>query len=90
MSYLSRGLHGEPVRILQTKLSIVADGVFGLATEDALKSYQSQNGLVADGVAGPDTFMQMGLHELLRADALPGIPRAQAFVWYPSGAGHGE
>lgn len=65
MSYLSRGLHGEPVRILQTKLGIVADGVFGLATEDALKSYQSQNDLAADGVAGPDTFIQMSLHELL-------------------------
>ena len=65
MSYLSRGVHGEPVRILQEKLGITADGIFGMATEEALKGYQSQNGLAADGIAGPDTFMQMGLEELL-------------------------
>ena len=65
MSYLSRGVHGEPVRILQEKLGVTGDGIFGMATEEALKSYQSQNGLAADGIAGPDTFMHMGLHELL-------------------------
>jgi peptidoglycan hydrolase-like protein with peptidoglycan-binding domain len=65
MSYLSRGVHGEPVRILQEKLGVTADGIFGLATEEALKGYQSGNGLAADGIAGPDTFMSMGLHELL-------------------------
>jgi peptidoglycan hydrolase-like protein with peptidoglycan-binding domain len=65
MSYLSRGVHGEPVRILQTKLGITADGIFGGATDEALRSYQSQNGLDVDGVAGPDTFRHMELHELL-------------------------
>jgi len=65
MSYLSRGLQGEPVRLLQEKLGIPSDGIFGMATDQALRSYQSQNGLVVDGIAGPDTFMQMGLQELL-------------------------
>ena len=65
MSLLMRGLHGEPVRVLQGALGITADGIFGLATEEALKQYQQQNGLVVDGIAGPDTFSQMGLHELL-------------------------
>jgi peptidoglycan hydrolase-like protein with peptidoglycan-binding domain len=65
MSMLSRGLHGEPVRILQQQLGVTADGIFGVATETALKEYQSQNGLAVDGIAGPDTFFQMGLHELL-------------------------
>ncbi len=65
MSYLSRGVHGEPVRVLQTALGITADGVFGQATEAALRAYQSQNGLASDGIAGPDTFLQMQLHELL-------------------------
>ena len=42
-----------------------ADGVFGQATEAAVIQYQSANGLSADGIAGPDTFTQMGLHELV-------------------------
>lgn len=32
-----------------------ADGVFGIATENAVKEYQRKNGMEADGVAGPIT-----------------------------------
>ena len=32
------------------------DGIFGPGTEDAVKSFQKQNGLKADGVAGTDTL----------------------------------
>jgi hypothetical protein len=56
---------GEPVRILQEKLGVPADGIFGPATEAALLEYQRQNGLSPDGIAGPDTFTAMGLHELV-------------------------
>lgn len=65
MSILARGLSGEPVRILQNKLGVSEDGVFGGGTEASLKEYQTQNGLAVDGIAGPDTFMHMELHELL-------------------------
>jgi len=65
MSYLRKSVTGEPVKILQTKLGVPADGDFGPATEAALKAYQTKNHLAADGVAGPDTFMQMGLGELV-------------------------
>ena len=65
MSILMRGLQGEPVRILQQKLGVEADGVFGGATETALKAYQGCNGLVVDGLAGPDTFCKMELWELV-------------------------
>jgi peptidoglycan hydrolase-like protein with peptidoglycan-binding domain len=65
MAILKRGLAGEPVRMLQKKLGIEADGDFGPGTETALKDYQKANGLAVDGVAGPDTFMKMGLHELV-------------------------
>lgn len=65
MSMLRRGVHGEPVRILQAKLGVDADGIFGVGTEKALIDYQKANSLDADGIAGPDTFSQMGLHELL-------------------------
>ncbi|MCE1236966.1 MAG: peptidoglycan-binding protein [Hyphomicrobiales bacterium] len=65
MSYLRKGVSGEPVKILQAKLGVAADGDFGPGTEKALKDYQSAHGLAADGVAGPDTFMAMGLAELV-------------------------
>jgi len=65
MALLRRGLVGEPVRILQEKLGVTADGIFGKDTEAALLQYQNDNGLSADGIAGPDTFTAMGLHELV-------------------------
>lgn len=65
MSLLMRGIQGEPVRILQQKLGVDADGVFGVKTDEALRGYQSSNGLAVDGIAGPDTFMHMGLFELM-------------------------
>src|SRR5262245_46521016 len=65
MAILKKGLSGEPVRRLQAKLGVAADGDFGPATEKALKEWQTKSGLAADGVAGPDTFMAMGLYELV-------------------------
>jgi murein L,D-transpeptidase YcbB/YkuD len=65
MGLLRRGLAGEPVRILQEKLGVAADGIFGHDTERALIQYQNDNGLSPDGIAGPDTFTAMGLTELV-------------------------
>lgn len=65
MAILKRGLAGEPVKILQAKLGVAADGQFGPATEEALKAYQKDHGLSVDGIAGPDTFMALGLPELI-------------------------
>jgi peptidoglycan hydrolase-like protein with peptidoglycan-binding domain len=65
MSILKRGLSGDPVRVLQTKLGVTADGIFGPGTDTALRDYQKKHGLLVDGVAGPDTFVQMGLYELV-------------------------
>ncbi len=65
MSILKRGLKGAPVKRLQAKLGITADGDFGPGTERAVKEFQAANGLAVDGIAGPDTFTAMGLHELV-------------------------
>ncbi len=65
MSILKRGLKGAPVKRLQSKLGVNADGDFGPGTEKALKEWQSTNGLAADGIAGPDTFAAMDLYELI-------------------------
>lgn len=65
MAILLRGLKGEPVKRLQEKLGIEADGIFGGGTEAALKKYQQENDLKVDGIAGPDTFSHMGLYDLV-------------------------
>lgn len=65
MSILKRGLKGAPVKRLQEKLGITADGDFGPGTERAVRAFQEANGLTVDGIAGPDTFSAMGLHELV-------------------------
>ncbi len=65
MSILKRGLSGDPVKVLQAKLGVTADGIFGPGTETALKDYQKKHALLVDGIAGPDTFVQMGLYELV-------------------------
>jgi peptidoglycan hydrolase-like protein with peptidoglycan-binding domain len=65
VAILKKGLSGEPVRRLQAKLGVEADGSFGPGTEAALKDWQKNKGLAVDGVAGPDTFMTMGLYELV-------------------------
>ncbi len=65
MSILKRGLSGEPVKVLQQKLGVNADGQFGPGTEQALRDYQAKHNLKVDGIAGPDTFAQMGIYELI-------------------------
>jgi len=59
---LAYGMTGEDVLSLQTALNDrgyqagEADGIFGAATENALREFQSANGLYVDGVAGNMTF----------------------------------
>ena len=56
---LRKGSRGEGVKIMQEALGIGADGIFGAGTERALKEWQAENGLVADGIAGPATFAEL-------------------------------
>lgn len=65
MSILRKGLKGAPVKRLQERLGIAADGDFGSGTEAAVRTFQQDNGLSVDGIAGPDTFTAMGLYELI-------------------------
>ena len=70
MAILKRGMAGEPVRRLQERLDIDdADGMFGPNTEKVLREYQKTQGLAVDGVAGPDTFAELELFELIELRA---------------------
>ncbi len=52
---LENGSEGRQVRLLQEKLGIVADGVFGPESEAAVRSFQAAHGLEVDGIVGPRT-----------------------------------
>jgi hypothetical protein len=53
---LRRGARGEAVKLLQRELQLAADGLFGAITEAALRVYQSDHGLLGDGICGPKTW----------------------------------
>lgn len=53
---LKRGSKGEDVKVVQKFLNITADGIFGPATESAVKDLQKKNKLTADGIVGPYTW----------------------------------
>jgi len=56
---LKLGSKGEDVKKLQEKLGIGADGSFGPGTEKSVKEWQSNNGLVADGIVGDSTWSRL-------------------------------
>lgn len=52
LNSLKKGSGGDSVKELQGALGITVDGRFGPLTENAVKKYQSANGLVPDGIVG--------------------------------------
>lgn len=58
---LTLGMKGDDVKSVQTKLIALgyltgkADGVYGKATESAIRRFQTRNGLTSDGICGEDT-----------------------------------
>src|SRR3954470_16193000 len=75
---------GSSVRLLQRRLGLAADGVFGPGTARAVKRFQRAHGLTADGVVGPSTWKALGVrgrHPVLKRARLGrrgggvGVPR---------------
>ena len=58
---IKKGDKGLKVMAVQQVLGINADGIFGPATEAAVKEFQRKNGLVADGIVGDKTLAAMNL-----------------------------
>ena len=63
-----KGASGATVTEIQTRLknwgyySGEVDGMFGSATEKAVKYFQQKNGLTADGVVGTQTLAALGIN----------------------------
>lgn len=62
------GSNGEEVKQIQSKLRDWGyyngniDGVYGSQTYEAVKKFQSSNGLTADGIAGSQTLSALGIN----------------------------
>lgn len=53
---LKKGSKGEDVKTLQRALNCYPDGIFGDITEEAVKKFQSEHELNADGIVGAKTW----------------------------------
>lgn len=58
---LKLGSKGNEVKVLQEKLNLKADGIFGPLTEEAVKDFQRSNGLEVDGIVGANTLSKLNL-----------------------------
>ena len=61
MDTLKLGSRGTDVITLQKKLNLHQDGIFGPLTEEAVKEFQKNNGLTADGIVGTKTWAKLGI-----------------------------
>ena len=58
---LKLGNRGNEVKLLQEKLNLRADGIFGPLTEETVKDFQRSNGLEVDGIVGTNTLSKLNL-----------------------------
>lgn len=54
-----RGSRGEVVKQIQKALHLLTDGIYGIATEEAVRQFQIEHGLTVDGVVGPATLAML-------------------------------
>jgi peptidoglycan hydrolase-like protein with peptidoglycan-binding domain len=69
---------GASVRLLQRRLGLAPDGVFGPQTARAVRRFQRAHSLTADGIAGPATWIALGVrgrHPVLRRGRLHSTSR---------------
>jgi len=75
-----RGARDHPVRTLQHLLrahgkNVAVDGIFGPATETAVRQVQTTGGVAADGIVGPQTWpiLIVQVRQGSRGDAVKGV-----------------
>jgi len=59
---LKVGSEGRQVRVLQHRLGIVVDGIYGPQTEAAVRSFQAREGLPVDGAVAAQTSAALAGH----------------------------
>src|SRR3982750_2400753 len=81
-----QGNRDHPVRTLQDLLrarghSVAVDGVFGPATETAVRAFQADHHLPVDGVVGPQTWpvLVVTVRRGDQGDAVRGVQEEFAF-----------
>lgn len=60
MTTLKSGSRGADVKTLQNALHLLADGIFGPLTLEAVKAFQTAHGLTPDGIVGTKTWAALG------------------------------
>lgn len=88
MKIMKFGSRGPNVQFLQLALNraefgpVITDGIFGYATQTAVKNFQSAHGLSADGIVGPRTdralmpwYTGYVTHTLQKGDTLYSVAR---------------
>lgn len=76
------GSRGPGVAAVQSQLNallmpspkLVADGVFGMKTSQAVKQFQQRRGLTADGIVGPKTAAARWVNHRARCRVRPARP----------------
>ena len=61
MNIIKLGSRGDDVKVLQQKLNLAVDGIFGPLTQEAVKEFQKNNGLTVDGIVGTNTWTKLGI-----------------------------
>jgi len=90
-----RGDKHELIKEVQRVLGVEQVGNFGPKTEAAVKTWQTQNGLVADGIVGPATLGKMGITVPVKApnnasstdaqyskDKIESTLKAKGYKWF--------
>jgi len=79
---LSKGSTGDAVKGLQNALNarsypVAVDGTFGASTEGAVKQFQGNAALEADGIVGPNTWRELNVYMVQSGDTLSAIAEQQ-------------
>lgn len=91
---LRRGDRGTDVRSIQYYLAFLGffndnlpeikiDGIFGPATENAVRAFQSQYGLTVDGIVGRNTWYRLQDAYFATLNSLPDEYRSYSSLLYP-------
>lgn len=73
MVTLTLGTKGKEVIELQKKLNLIADGIFGKITEEAVKKFQADNHIKVDGIVGPQTWKLLDSLKAKPVSSVPGL-----------------